>query len=150
MCVLACNCHENGSLSGICHLETGLCDCKPYVTGQQCDQCLVRCLLGIVCSSITCQHLELTLSLGPQALEFTWEELTPRLGFPIERTCTRCAQDMHMVCPGTGTRCDPTTHECDLENIWLCAQASNPMVLFLFSDTAWLLWVGHGTWLCAL
>ncbi|XP_026645287.1 laminin subunit alpha-1 [Microtus ochrogaster] len=36
----ACNCHENGSLSGVCHLETGLCDCKPQVTGQQCDQCL--------------------------------------------------------------------------------------------------------------
>ncbi|XP_051046860.1 laminin subunit alpha-1 [Phodopus roborovskii] len=36
----ACNCHENGSLSGVCHLETGLCDCRPQVTGQRCDQCL--------------------------------------------------------------------------------------------------------------
>ncbi|XP_075388834.1 laminin subunit alpha-1 isoform X1 [Tenrec ecaudatus] len=36
----ACECQEKGSLSHICHHETGLCDCKPHVTGQQCDQCL--------------------------------------------------------------------------------------------------------------
>lgn len=48
--VLACECHENGSLSGVCHLETGLCDCKPHVSGQQCDRCLVRHLLVIACN----------------------------------------------------------------------------------------------------
>ena len=47
LCVLACECHGKGSLSGVCHLETGVCDCKPHVTGQQCDRCSVRGLLVI-------------------------------------------------------------------------------------------------------
>ena len=47
LCVLACECHGQGSLSAACHPETGLCDCKPHVTGRQCNQCLVRRLLVI-------------------------------------------------------------------------------------------------------
>lgn len=52
VCVLACECHGKGSLSDVCHLETGLCDCKPHVTGRQCDQCLVRRPLAVVVSDV--------------------------------------------------------------------------------------------------
>lgn len=35
----ACQCHPNSSISSICHHNTGLCDCKPHVSGEKCDQC---------------------------------------------------------------------------------------------------------------
>ncbi|CAI9600913.1 unnamed protein product, partial [Staurois parvus] len=35
----ACECHPNSSISSICHHDTGLCDCKPHVFGEKCDQC---------------------------------------------------------------------------------------------------------------
>ncbi|KAJ6662205.1 hypothetical protein lerEdw1_012672 [Lerista edwardsae] len=37
----ACECHENSSISSICHYETGLCPCKANVIGQRCDECLL-------------------------------------------------------------------------------------------------------------
>lgn len=49
----ACGCHEKGSLSGVCHPESGRCDCRPHVTGQRCDQCLVRSSIATACPSIT-------------------------------------------------------------------------------------------------
>ena len=37
--LVACGCHPNGSLSLICNKETGACECREGVTGNQCDTC---------------------------------------------------------------------------------------------------------------
>uniref|UniRef100_A0A672R5X5 Laminin, alpha 2 n=1 Tax=Sinocyclocheilus grahami TaxID=75366 RepID=A0A672R5X5_SINGR len=39
LCV-ACQCHTNGSLSELCHQETGQCQCRQHVVGRQCDECM--------------------------------------------------------------------------------------------------------------
>ncbi|XP_074120778.1 usherin [Sminthopsis crassicaudata] len=35
-----CNCHLPGALNGSCHLVTGQCFCKQFVTGLNCDDCV--------------------------------------------------------------------------------------------------------------
>uniref|UniRef100_A0A9J7YT73 Laminin, alpha 1 n=1 Tax=Cyprinus carpio carpio TaxID=630221 RepID=A0A9J7YT73_CYPCA len=35
----ACGCHGNGSLSTVCHVITGQCECKVNVIGHTCDRC---------------------------------------------------------------------------------------------------------------
>ncbi|KAM9016840.1 usherin [Ara ararauna] len=35
-----CNCHSAGAISGTCHLVTGQCFCKQFVTGLKCDNCV--------------------------------------------------------------------------------------------------------------
>uniref|UniRef100_A0A663LW22 Usherin n=1 Tax=Athene cunicularia TaxID=194338 RepID=A0A663LW22_ATHCN len=35
-----CNCHPAGAISGTCHLVTGQCVCKQFVTGLKCDNCV--------------------------------------------------------------------------------------------------------------
>ncbi|KAK9952854.1 hypothetical protein ABG768_016886 [Culter alburnus] len=35
----ACGCHGNGSLSAVCNVITGQCECKSNVVGQTCDRC---------------------------------------------------------------------------------------------------------------
>uniref|UniRef100_A0A9J7ZDZ5 Laminin subunit alpha 2 n=1 Tax=Cyprinus carpio carpio TaxID=630221 RepID=A0A9J7ZDZ5_CYPCA len=39
----ACQCHSNGSLSELCHQETGQCQCRQHVVGRQCDECMPNC-----------------------------------------------------------------------------------------------------------
>uniref|UniRef100_A0A6Q2ZGJ1 Basement membrane-specific heparan sulfate proteoglycan core protein n=1 Tax=Esox lucius TaxID=8010 RepID=A0A6Q2ZGJ1_ESOLU len=33
-------CHQNGSVSEVCHRENGQCQCKLHVVGRQCDECM--------------------------------------------------------------------------------------------------------------
>ncbi|NXU70580.1 USH2A protein, partial [Oreotrochilus melanogaster] len=35
-----CNCHPAGAINGTCHLVTGQCVCKQFVTGLKCDNCV--------------------------------------------------------------------------------------------------------------
>ncbi|XP_072536108.1 laminin subunit alpha-1 [Salminus brasiliensis] len=37
----ACGCHANGSVSSVCNIITGQCDCKANVIGDKCDHCQV-------------------------------------------------------------------------------------------------------------
>ncbi|XP_073788195.1 laminin subunit alpha-2 isoform X3 [Danio rerio] len=39
----ACQCHSNGSVSELCHQETGQCQCRQHVIGRQCDECMPNC-----------------------------------------------------------------------------------------------------------
>lgn len=36
----ACNCYQYGSTSPICDKKTGMCTCRPGVTGNQCNLCV--------------------------------------------------------------------------------------------------------------
>lgn len=38
---LACGCHANSSVSTVCNIITGQCDCKANVIGDKCDRCQV-------------------------------------------------------------------------------------------------------------
>ena len=92
LCVLACECHGQGSLSAICHPETGLCSCKPHVTGQRCDQCLVRCFQVLEYSSCVCQcwRLELVKVKWDHDWQKEWVPAAwwrEQLGTPIWRVC---------------------------------------------------------------
>uniref|UniRef100_A0A8C6UKU4 Basement membrane-specific heparan sulfate proteoglycan core protein n=1 Tax=Neogobius melanostomus TaxID=47308 RepID=A0A8C6UKU4_9GOBI len=35
-----CQCHTNGSVSEVCHQQTGQCECRENVVGRQCDECV--------------------------------------------------------------------------------------------------------------
>ncbi|XP_055466158.1 laminin subunit alpha-1 [Psammomys obesus] len=114
----ACNCHENGSLSGVCHPETGLCDCKPQVTGQQCDQCLTGYYgldTGLGCEPCNCRPE------GSTSDECTEEGQCHCVPGVAGRTCDRCAHGFYGYqeggctpcdCAHTQNNCDPDSGEC--------------------------------------
>ncbi|KAM4522102.1 laminin subunit alpha-2 isoform 2-T2 [Odontesthes bonariensis] len=39
----SCQCHTNGSVSGVCNKESGQCQCLENVVGRQCDKCVPNC-----------------------------------------------------------------------------------------------------------
>ena len=39
--ISACDCHPYGIVDKQCDTTTGMCQCKPHVVGQRCDQCQV-------------------------------------------------------------------------------------------------------------
>ena len=36
---MPCGCNTEGSLDGLCHVDTGQCNCRPGVTGLLCNEC---------------------------------------------------------------------------------------------------------------
>uniref|UniRef100_A0A8C9AUH6 Laminin subunit alpha-2 n=1 Tax=Prolemur simus TaxID=1328070 RepID=A0A8C9AUH6_PROSS len=114
----ACGCHEKGSLSAVCHLETGLCDCKPHVTGQQCDQCLHGYYgldSGRGCLPCNCS---MAGSMSDDCTDEGQCHCVP--GVAGER-CDRCAHGFYAYqdggctpcdCPDTQNTCDPESGEC--------------------------------------
>ena len=34
-----CGCHEEGSRDPVCDNFSGLCDCRPHVSGNKCERC---------------------------------------------------------------------------------------------------------------
>ncbi|XP_058133366.1 laminin subunit alpha-1 isoform X2 [Dasypus novemcinctus] len=114
----ACECHEKGSLSLICHLETGLCDCKAHVTGQKCDQCLhgyYGLETGSGCLPCNCS------TKGSTSDDCSGEGQCHCVPGVVGRRCDRCARGFHMDqdggctpcdCPHTRNTCDPESGEC--------------------------------------
>ena len=47
---LDCNCNADGSTSLQCK-EDGTCDCKKYIEGEKCDQCMEQHYNFPACSS---------------------------------------------------------------------------------------------------
>uniref|UniRef100_A0A8D1QRG4 Basement membrane-specific heparan sulfate proteoglycan core protein n=1 Tax=Sus scrofa TaxID=9823 RepID=A0A8D1QRG4_PIG len=114
----ACECHEQGSLSAVCHPETGLCDCKPHVTGQQCDQCLhgyFRLDSGFGCLPCNCN------ASGSLSDDCSEEGQCPCVPGVAGERCDRCARGFYAYqdggctpcdCAHTQNTCDPDSGEC--------------------------------------
>ncbi|XP_039701762.1 laminin subunit alpha-1 isoform X1 [Pteropus medius] len=108
----ACECHGKGSLSGVCHLETGLCDCKPHVTGQQCDQCLHGYYgldTGLGCLPCNCS------TVGSMSDDCTEEGQCHCVPGVAGKRCDRCARGFYAFQDGGCTPCDcaHTQNTCD-------------------------------------
>uniref|UniRef100_A0A8C5LLU5 Laminin subunit alpha-1 n=1 Tax=Jaculus jaculus TaxID=51337 RepID=A0A8C5LLU5_JACJA len=114
----ACDCHENGSLSDLCHLETGFCDCKPYVTGQQCDRCLPDYYgldSGLGCKPCNCSPA------GSMSDECTDDGQCYCIPGVTGKKCDRCSHGFYAYqdggctpcnCAHTQNNCDPKSGEC--------------------------------------
>uniref|UniRef100_A0A8C2S9K1 Laminin subunit alpha 1 n=1 Tax=Capra hircus TaxID=9925 RepID=A0A8C2S9K1_CAPHI len=112
-----CECHGQGSLSAVCHPETGLCECKPYVTGQRCDQCLYGYYgldSGLGCLPCNC-------SAGSLSDDCTPEGQCLCIPGVAGEKCDRCARGFYAYqdggctpcdCAHTQNTCDPETGEC--------------------------------------
>uniref|UniRef100_A0A7M4EVN4 Laminin subunit alpha-1 n=1 Tax=Crocodylus porosus TaxID=8502 RepID=A0A7M4EVN4_CROPO len=109
-----CECHLNGSLSSICHHETGFCYCKPNVTGQRCDKCLngyYGLNTGLGCLPCSCSPS------GSVSEDCNDEgQCHCVLGVAGEK-CDRCAQGFHTFQDGgcTPCNCPHTQNNCDAD-----------------------------------
>ncbi|KAL1287376.1 LAMA1 [Ovibos moschatus] len=113
----ACECHGQGSFSAVCHPETGLCECKPYVTGQRCDQCLYGYYgldSGLGCLPCNCSAGSLSDDCTPEG------QCLCVPGVAGEK-CDRCARGFYAYqdggctpcdCAHTQNTCDPETGQC--------------------------------------
>ncbi|KAM5222010.1 laminin subunit alpha-1 [Ctenodactylus gundi] len=114
----ACDCHENGSLTEMCHQESGLCDCRPHVTGRQCDRCLpgyygLNTELG--CRPCNCSKA------GSTSDECTDRGQCRCVPGVAGQRCDRCSHGFYAFqdggctpcdCAHTRNNCDPTSGEC--------------------------------------
>nr|XP_051707390.1 laminin subunit alpha-1 isoform X1 [Oryctolagus cuniculus] len=114
----ACDCHEKGSRSGLCHPETGVCSCKPHVTGKQCDQCLPGYYgldLGHGCLPCNCS------AAGSTSDDCSDEGRCHCAPGVAGDKCDRCSHGFYAFqdggcspcnCAHTHNTCDPQTGEC--------------------------------------
>ncbi|XP_013373113.1 PREDICTED: laminin subunit alpha-1 [Chinchilla lanigera] len=114
----ACGCHETGSLSGVCHPESGRCDCRPHVTGQRCDQCLPGYYgldSGLGCLACNCS------AAGSTSGECTDQGQCHCVPGVAGRRCDRCSHGFYAYqdggctpcsCAHTQNSCDPESGEC--------------------------------------
>ncbi|XP_042555133.1 laminin subunit alpha-1 [Dipodomys spectabilis] len=111
----ACDCHENGSLSGVCNIDTGLCDCKAHVTGQQCDQCLPG-YYGLD-SGHGCQPCNCSVT-GSMSDDCTDEGQCHCVPGVAGKKCDRCSHGFFGYQDGRCTPCDcaHTHNTCDPES----------------------------------
>ncbi|XP_076992059.1 laminin subunit alpha-1 isoform X2 [Tamandua tetradactyla] len=114
----ACECHEKGSLSLVCHLETGLCACRPHVTRRRCDQCVhgfYGLEMGLGCLPCNCS---VTGSTSDACSGDGQCHCVPGVA---GRRCDRCAHGFYAYrdgsctpcdCAHTQNTCDPVSGEC--------------------------------------
>ncbi|CAK6447793.1 unnamed protein product [Pipistrellus nathusii] len=111
----ACECHGKGSLSDVCHPETGLCSCRARVTGEQCDQCLPGYYgldTGLGCLPCNCSP---SGSLSEACTEEGRCHCVPGVA---GKRCDRCARGFYAFQDGGCTPCDcaHTQNTCDPES----------------------------------
>uniref|UniRef100_A0A4W5KBC8 Laminin subunit alpha 2 n=1 Tax=Hucho hucho TaxID=62062 RepID=A0A4W5KBC8_9TELE len=113
-----CQCHNNGSMSEVCHQENGQCQCKQHVVGRQCDECMPQ-TYGIqsagVCVPCNCN------SFGSKSFDCDESgqcRCQPGVTGP---KCDRCAPGHFNFqeggctpcqCTHVGNNCDANTGQC--------------------------------------
>ncbi|XP_072218688.1 laminin subunit alpha-2 [Leuresthes tenuis] len=114
----SCQCHTNGSVSGVCNKESGQCQCRENVVGRQCNKCVAQTHgieTGGVCVPCHCN------SFGSKS--FDCDETgqcrcQPGVAGP---KCDRCARGFFNFqeggctpcqCSHVGNNCDVNTGQC--------------------------------------
>ncbi|KAM3839038.1 laminin subunit alpha-1 [Vipera latastei] len=111
----ACECDINGSVSSICHHETGLCQCKANVVGKRCD----KCLFGYYGLSTTAGCLLCHCSKIGSAAEDCNEEGQCRCALGVAGDkCDHCAPGFYAFQDGGCKPCDcaHTHNTCDKDS----------------------------------
>ncbi|KAL7984390.1 hypothetical protein Chor_002960, partial [Crotalus horridus] len=111
----ACECDINGSVSSICHHETGLCQCKANVVGKRCD----KCLFGYYGLSSTASCLLCHCSKIGSAAEDCNEEGQCRCALGVAGDkCDHCAPGFYAFQDGGCKSCDcaHTHNTCDKDS----------------------------------
>ncbi|XP_068198951.1 laminin subunit alpha-2 isoform X1 [Antennarius striatus] len=113
-----CQCHTNGSLSEVCHQETGQCLCRENVVGRQCDECMPLThgiATGGACVPCHCN------SFGSKSFDCDETgqcQCQPGVTSP---KCDRCARGFFNFqeggctpcqCEHVGNNCDANTGQC--------------------------------------
>ncbi|KAI3364158.1 hypothetical protein L3Q82_010974 [Scortum barcoo] len=114
----SCQCHTNGSISDVCHKETGQCQCRRNVVGRQCDECMPQThglTTGGVCVPCHCN------SFGSKSFDCNENgqcRCQPGVTGP---KCDRCSQGFFNFqeggctpcqCSHVGNNCDASTGQC--------------------------------------
>ncbi|XP_055088114.1 laminin subunit alpha-2 isoform X4 [Periophthalmus magnuspinnatus] len=113
-----CQCHTNGSVSEVCHQETGQCQCRENVVGRQCDECVAQThglSTGGMCVPCHCN------SFGSKSFDCDESgqcRCQPGVGGP---KCDRCSRGFFNFqeggctpcdCSHVGDNCDANTGQC--------------------------------------
>uniref|UniRef100_A0A670YJF6 Laminin subunit alpha-1 n=1 Tax=Pseudonaja textilis TaxID=8673 RepID=A0A670YJF6_PSETE len=110
-----CECDINGSVSSVCHHETGLCQCKANVVGKRCD----KCLFGYYGLSTTASCLPCLCSKIGSATEDCNEEGQCRCALGVAGDkCGHCAPGFYAFQDGGCKPCDcaHTHNTCDKDS----------------------------------
>ncbi|KAG1940194.1 laminin subunit alpha-1 [Pimephales promelas] len=113
----ACRCHSNGSVSEVCHQETGQCQCRQHVLGRQCEECMsgfhMQGSQGCVpchCNSFGSKSFDCDESgqcrCQPGVTEQKCDRCAPGHFSFQEGGCTPCQ------CAHVGNNCDANTGQC--------------------------------------
>uniref|UniRef100_A0A671SZR7 Basement membrane-specific heparan sulfate proteoglycan core protein n=1 Tax=Sinocyclocheilus anshuiensis TaxID=1608454 RepID=A0A671SZR7_9TELE len=107
----ACQCHTNGSLSELCHQETGQCQCRQHVDGRQCDECMgAQGCVPCHCNSFGSKSFDCDESgqcrCQPGVTGQKCDRCAPGHFSFQEGGCTPCQ------CAHVGNNCDANTGQC--------------------------------------
>uniref|UniRef100_A0A8C2J0V6 Laminin subunit alpha 2 n=1 Tax=Cyprinus carpio TaxID=7962 RepID=A0A8C2J0V6_CYPCA len=107
----ACQCHSNGSLSELCHQETGQCQCRQHVVGRQCDECMgAQGCVPCHCNSFGSKSFDCDESgqcrCQPGVTGQKCDRCAPGHFSFQEGGCTPCQ------CAHVGNNCDANTGQC--------------------------------------
>uniref|UniRef100_W5M522 Laminin, alpha 1 n=1 Tax=Lepisosteus oculatus TaxID=7918 RepID=W5M522_LEPOC len=113
-----CGCYANSSLSSVCDVRTGRCECKPNVIGEKCDQCQPGYFglnSGVGCERCSCSEA------GSLSAECTEEGQCACVPGVAGDKCDRCQHGFYHFqdggckacdCAHTHNTCNPETGEC--------------------------------------
>ncbi|XP_073431896.1 laminin subunit alpha-2 isoform X2 [Dendrobates tinctorius] len=113
-----CNCNINGSVSTVCNLQNGQCECRSNVKGRQCDECLPQTYGPVFaqgCVACNCN------SFGSKSFDCDENgQCRCQPGVTGEK-CDRCDRGFFDFqeggctpcdCPHVGNNCDEETGQC--------------------------------------
>ncbi|XP_040285060.1 laminin subunit alpha-2 isoform X2 [Bufo bufo] len=114
----SCNCNINGSISTVCNLQTGQCECRSNVKGRQCDECMPQTYGPVSaqgCLACNCN------SFGSKSFDCDDKGQCHCQPGVAGDKCDRCAHGFFDFqeggctpcdCPHVGNNCEAETGQC--------------------------------------